>query len=353
MRADKHHVLDKVGEPLRRGEGTGTAWTHNPGGRCLPQVVLAVWLCIGPAALVPAAELSGRVAILYGAKGPYRAAADAIAQDLKAAGRDVELVELSEAADDAERQRVLDRLARSKPALVATGGAIATAEALRVLPNTPVVFFMVPNALDAPFLAPDYAERRRLAGVTSDISPSDQLTWIARTRPEAKIIAVLSSSRTERTVAALEKAGQQRGITITRIAAAQDKFPEAIDTLDAHDCQGVLMVPDAQVYNSPNVERLLLWGVRGKKPVWAFSENVVTAGAFAGIYSDPAAVGKQAAGVILRVLKGTDIATVGLQYPQGMGQSVHAAINVHTAEMIEVPLDEKLFAGGVTRVGGR
>jgi putative tryptophan/tyrosine transport system substrate-binding protein len=299
------------------------------------------------------AENAGRVAVLFGAKGPYRTAADALAQELKAAGRECDLIELPEGADEAARQQVLDRLAKSKPALVAAGGATATAEALRVLPTTPVVFFMVPNALDAPFLAPDYAERRRLAGVTSDISPTDQFDWIAKTRPETKIVGVLSSPRTERTVAALEKAGQQRGITVTRIAAAQDKFPDAIDALNASACQGVLMVPDAQVYNSPNVERLLLWGVRGKKPIWAFSENVVGAGAFAGVYCDPPAVGKQTAGVIVRILKGTDIATVGLQYPQGLGDAVRGAINLHTAEKIGAAIDDRMFAGGVARVGGQ
>ena len=55
----------------------------------------------------------------------------------------------------------------------------------------------------------------------------------------------------------------------------------------------------------------------------------------------------------MRILKGTDIGTVGLQYPQGLGQAVRGAINLHTAEMIGATVDDKLFTNGVTRVGGQ
>ncbi|MBU0638158.1 MAG: ABC transporter substrate-binding protein [Planctomycetes bacterium] len=291
------------------------------------------------------------MAVLFGAKGPYRLAAEVLAKELKAAGRDSVLIELSDESDAGAQQRALDQLVKSKPALVAAGGAGATAAALKALPGASVVFFMVPNALDAPFLRADYAGHERVAGIASDIAPDEQIDWIARGRPGIKKVALLSSPRTQQTAAALEKAGRARGITIATFQAARDEFPAAIEALNTAACDGVLMIPDAHIYNSPNVERLLLWGVRNRKPVWTFSENVVVAGAFAGLYCDPAAVGKQTAELVRQVLKGTSTAALGLQYPRGLGEAVRGAVNVHTAEMIGAPLDERVFAGGVSRVG--
>ena len=294
-----------------------------------------------------------RIAILFGAKGPYQAAADALAKELKAAGQESTLIELPDETDAAAHQRVLNDLAKLKPTLVATGGAGATADALKTLPDVPVVFFMVPNALDAPFLRPDYEGRARIAGIASDIAPADQIDWIVRTRPGTKSVALLSSPRTQHTAAAIEQAGRVRGIAVTTIPAARDEFPAAIEALNNSQYNGVLMIPDAQVYNSPNVERLLLWGVRNKKAVWTFSENVVAAGALAGLYCDPAKVGVQAAELIRNIVRHDEIAASGLHYPHSLGEAIRGAVNVHTAEMIGAPLDERIVADGVTRVGGQ
>ena len=142
-------------------------------------------------------------------------------------------------------------------------------------------------------------------------------------------------------------------MSVTTIPAARDEFPAAIEALNNSQYNGVLMIPDAQVYNSPNVERLLLWGVRNKKAVWTFSENVVAAGALAGLYCDPAKVGVQAAELIRNIVRHDEIAASGLHYPHSLGEAIRGAVNVHTAEMIGAPLDERIVADGVTRVGGQ
>jgi ABC-type uncharacterized transport system substrate-binding protein len=325
------------GETIRSRSGTRMVWAG------------LVALCTCP--LLTAQEAPARIAVLCGAKGPYRVAAEATAKELNAAGHETVLIELPEEGDAAARRQALDQLSKSKAALVAAGGAAATVEALKALPGTPVVFFMVPNALDAPFLRPNQEGPARISGIASDIAPSDQVDWIVRTSPGTKRVAVLSSPRTQQTAAALEKAGQARGITVTTFQAAREEFPAAIEALDTSACDGVLMIPDAQVYNSPNVERLLLWGARNRKPIWAFSENVVAAGAFAGLYCDPPTVGKQAAELIRQVLRKTDDTAPGLHYPRGLGQAVRGVVNTHTAKMIGVSIDERVVTNGVTKVG--
>jgi putative ABC transport system substrate-binding protein len=289
---------------------------------------------------------AGRLGVVFEPREPYRLAVDAAVTSLRAAGHECDLIELP-LGDEAALQVALKQLADAKPTVLLAAGPTAASRALETCADVPVVFCMVPNALDAAFLASDSAARRRVAGVSSDIDPTEQVEWIIRTYPRAKKVGVLHSARTAKTAASLGEAGQKRGLDVRTIPANRDEFPQAIDALDRQGCDSVLMIPDAQVFNSANVERLLLWGLRQKKPLWTFSENVVKAGAFSGLYCDSAAVGRQAAGVVEEVVRGKAPTAIGLRYPQ----TVRRAVNVHTAEMIEAPLDEQVFTSGVVRLG--
>jgi ABC-type uncharacterized transport system substrate-binding protein len=309
--------------------------------------VLACFLCFdgmpGLAQTRPAAQ---RVAIVFESKAPYRTAVEAAAATLRAAGRECVSVELS-TGDDAARTTAWKKIVDAKSAIILAAGSTAVSQAFETLPGVPVVFCMAPNALDAAFLSPDSPAKDRIAGVASDIDPAEQVEWIIRTSPRAKKVGILHSSRSVKTATAIQEAGKKRGLELTLIATQHDEFPRAVETLDRQACDGVLMIPDAQVFNAANVEHLLLWGVRQKKPVWTFSENVVKAGAFAGLYCDSSEVGRQAAAIVEDVLDGKKPAVVGLRHPQ----VVRRAINVHTIEMIGKPIDEKTLSSDVVRLG--
>ena len=307
-------------------------------------LILAIAL-VAPRSL---AEDPPRVAILYGAASSYREAAVALTDRLRAEGCECLGLEFP-ASDSAAQEQVLGHLRDFKPQVIATGGTTATGRAIDSIPEVPVLFFMVPNALDAPFLAGDASAGARLAGVAADVSPRAQIDWIRVTHPDADRIAILHSDRSDQTVAALREAARARGISIIEIDADRDRFPEAITAITESDCGGVLMIPDASVYNSPTVQRLLLWGVRRKKPVWTFSANVVKAGALSGMQCEPAAVGRQTAELVREVLRGKKPAELGLAYPS----FVQKFVNVHTAEMIDVSLEKCLSDTEVERVGER
>lgn len=308
-------------------------------------------LCPVLALLLPDALAAGdseRIVVLITSKAPYHAAADEIVKRLSADGRNCELTVVP--GGDAHAQReVFERLRKSPPTVIVTGGATMTAEALAAIPDAPIVFFMTPNVLDADFLRQDSAHRDRVAGVPSDVAPAQQVDWIRQTRPNCKRIAVICSTHTRGTAEALKAAARERGIEITPVHAQRDRFPAAIDTLNEGGFDGVVMIPDAQVYNSPTVQRLLLWGLRQKRSVWAFSDKVVKAGALAGIYSDPAQVGNQAAELVQEILHGKDPQSIGLRYPRGPGR----AVNMHTAEMIGVEFDRHAVASHVKKFGER
>jgi ABC-type uncharacterized transport system substrate-binding protein len=239
----------------------------------------------------------------------------------------------SRPADDAKSDAELaaDRLAELKPKLIVAIGTAATSLARQALPGTPVVFCMVPNFSDRPFAAGD---ADHLAGVTTDIAPMEQFRWINRLCPSVRTIGILHGERTRKTVDLLSKAAQAQDLAILRVPTKLDQFPAALAKLEHQDCDAVLMIADAEVYNAASVQLLLVWGVRNRKPVWAFSPHLVKSGAFAAIYSEPDSTARQVTQMIKKILEGKKPKDVGLQYPD----HVLKAANERTADLIGTPL---------------
>lgn len=283
-----------------------------------------------------------RVAVVYGATDSHRTAAAALARELARAGMPCRRFELP-AAPKRDHEAALRKVRDYAPTAVAAGGTAATVWARSVYPHQPVIHFLVPNTPDAPFS--QSADDHHLAGVSADVDPRVQIDWIRETAPDVRHLAILHSSRTVHTVDALKNAARAKNLKIAAIRADKDKFPEAIDALNHTHCDGVLMIPDAHVYNSPNVQRLLLWGVRNKRPVWTFAPNVVRAGAYAAIYAKPEDVGEHAARTLIAIARGADPDDLGLLYPR----ETQRAVNLRTAKLINRADQARSLPPEVTR----
>lgn len=179
-----------------------------------------------------------RVAVLYRDQTSHREAVSSFETALGRQGYTCVLIELPKTSDAVAQQRALQQLVDARPTVVASGGTKATLLALQTLIDIPVVFFMVPNSLDASFMTEGNPYRRRVGGVTTDVSPEDQLDWILRLAPHVRTIGVPYSERSARTVARIESAAAGRGITVRSIAATKDKFAEAIEKLKSEGCDG-------------------------------------------------------------------------------------------------------------------
>ena len=303
-------------------------------------VLAAALLVGGGVADVAAVQESEpvRVAVLISAKGSYRAAARALQTSLDAQGYESVILELPPSRDHAGRADVARELVATRATIIATGGQSATVFALQTIPEIPVLFFMIPNALDATILSSASDHTDRLAGVTSDVDPVEQVDFILRVQPAVRRIAVLHSARSERTVAALRLAAGRRGLDVVSIDASKSAFPQAIEQLNRSGADAVLMIPDSRVYDSPTVQRLILWGVRQRRGVFTFSQNLTKAGALAGLYSRSDALGRQTAELVRRVASGEQAASIGLAYPT----TAYKAINSRTAQLLNVAVDRTL-----------
>lgn len=303
-----------------------------------------------------------RVTIVLTAADAYKEAANAIKERLTRQGCKCTLIQLptqhAAAADDDEEptgpatatapaetnelppavRDAVQRLRASRPQAMVTVGGSATSLARQAGPNVPIVFCMVPNALDRSFMEPPAGQGPRLLGVTTDIAPELQVEQIQRLSPKAAHVAVFHGPRSRRTAEAIKAAAEKKGLRVTPIPARAAEFASALRELDRHDCDAALMIADAEVYNSASVQALLLWGLRGRRPVWTFSPNVVKAGGFAGLYADSAGLAEQAATLVEKLLRNTDVGPARLRYPE----TVRGSINERTAELIGIGLDRRL-----------
>jgi putative tryptophan/tyrosine transport system substrate-binding protein len=99
------------------------------------------------------------------------------------------------------------------------------------------------------------------------------------------------------------------------------------------DADVLLALPDAQVYNSGNIQNILLTSFRAKIPMLAFSPAYVRAGALLSLYSTPTQIGQQAGGMVRGVLHGQPL---GLpEYPNDFTLSV----NENVAHALGLRLD--------------
>jgi|GEM_PF-6290805 len=268
-----------------------------------------------------------------------RTAADALVAQLKAQGRVCKLF-VAPRRSGPELEELFAQVNRFDPAVIATAGAKLTALTRSALADKTVVYFMVPNALDSAFAS-------TLPGVTSNVRPDVQIAWLKETAPAARRVAVLCSKRTQAVAAALAAAARDTGIELLPILSRSDKFPDAIKALNRGGFDGVLMIPDGAVYNGPNIKRLLEWGIRQKRAVWAFSIQHVEVAALGGVVSDPASVGREAAALIGRVLAGEASPVTGPRYSEDYVR----AVNLRTARMIDAGLASKRLEDDVRRFG--
>ncbi len=297
----------------------------------------------------PSRDAPPRIAILCSPYRSYRQAAGALQKDLEGRGHACTLITLPKGKDKEGRTKAIQALAETKATVIVTSGANATMMALSAVAETPVVFFMVHNALDADFLSTKSPHRERVAGVTADVSPKDWLDWIGRLDPEASRLSILRSPRTLRTIGAIESEARTRGIKCAIVDVEGEEFLPAVEKLGKAGPGGVLMTLDPTVYKSATVEHLLVWGIRTKTPVWAVSAGIVKAGAFAGLFPDGEAVGQLTAATVQEVLDGKPPARIGVRYPRQLTR----AVNDRTAKLIKKTISAKAVDKATLRFGAK
>lgn len=263
--------------------------------RCLRRsrgllAVLCVALLTLPAAQAAVPQM---VLVLSERGGVYEAFADAFEATLSGIGENgrVRRVLASEAAPETA-------LAGSE--LIVAVGVQAMRAAAGWQAAQPVLGTLVPQRAFEQLQAESGGKRRpgSLSAIWIDQPPLRLLGLFRQILPEARRAGVILGPDSAARAAALQRAAARLSIELTMetVATEAEVMPALARLLPKVD--GLLAVPDSVVYRRDSVRGILLTTYRHQKPLIAFSQSYVSAGATAAVFSTPALSALQVAELV-------------------------------------------------------
>lgn len=148
-----------------------------------------------------------------------------------------------------------------------------------------------------------------------------------------KVISLLNSQDKPVNSKKIQQCANKYGITIYTVnTRSEENMTDHVkDALNHSDV--LLALPDKNIYNSHTVKNILLTSYRHRKPVIAFSNNFVNAGALASIHSSVEQISHSASTLIEQYFK------LGSQFkkPVNYPQSFDISINRQVFRALEIP----------------
>ncbi|GAB4400753.1 MAG: hypothetical protein OHK0048_16330 [Rhodoferax sp.] len=300
--------------------------------RLLPRLLLGMWLGLGcvwalptppvePASAPAAKPFHPRVLLVYPTSASAHSQAAKALQDSLTRSADGAVVEiLDTAAYKAALAAGSLPVVQVELALGSQSCAEVGAAARKVL----ALCTLIPRASYAALLRSGQV-KRTLSALYLDQPLRRQLGLIRLALPEVSRVGVLLGPESTGQAAELRAAARERGLVLqeARVAEAQSLYPTLRTLLE--DSQVLLALADPLVYNSTNLQNILLTAWRARVPMVGFSPSYVRAGALLGIYTTPEQAGRQAAKLVLAALHGRGLPSTP-QEPDDFEIEINAAV---------------------------
>ena len=162
-----------------------------------------------------------------------------------------------------------------------------------------------------------------------------QLDLLQLAMPKVRRVGVLwgPESRLRDGEKNLARAIHARGLQLVSVQVEQSEpvfksLKQLVEKVDV-----VLAIPEPQIYNSGNIQNIMLTTFRARVPMLAFSPAYVRAGALLSLYSTPGQIGQQAGVMANEALQGR-----GLDVPQYPSDFV-VGVNDQVAYSLGLSLD--------------
>lgn len=292
--------------------------------------LLLAWVWLLPMTLVYAGPLP-RVLVVQAEEGAAHAEA--------AAALKVELAEQAAVVGSDLASFQDDRT--PLPELVIAVGGAAFEGALQALSTRdpreriPVLAILLPRSAYEAVLARGPAVRRPVAAAVLDQPLARQAALLARALPQPVRVGVLPGTQTRPQLRNLERELHNRGLRLVvapEVRTTDDIYPALKAALDEADV--ILALPDSDIYQSANLQNILLTAYRARKPLVGFSAAQVRAGAALAVYSTPIQVAGRAAEMVRGWLAGRGLP--GVQAPRDFS----VAVNARVANSLGLHLDD-------------
>jgi len=289
--------------------------------RALPAAASLLALAL-PGLVVPAG--AGTVVLLRSrALAPY----DSVASGFRAAyrGRVVEWTLPESGADS-----LADEVRELRPDVVVAIGPRAALLARDRLPRVPIVYCIVPDPLRYEL------EGAWITGVSAEVPPELDLGALTRAAPDVRRVGlIVGAERRDGFARRAQAAASRLGLTliearVSEVGSLAARAREVVDRVDA-----LWMPADATAATPEGFRFVLDLSLTRGKPLLAFAESLVRAGALVAVCPDYSWVGARAADAVRRIQAGERAGDV----PVATLKRMRLVLNLATARALgrEIP----------------
>jgi len=233
---------------------------------------------------------------------------------------------------------------RSKPELVVTVGASAARQVESWEIPVPTLCMLLPmQAFQTVWTPPDGTPKmaRPVGAVILDQPALRQLNLVQMLNLKERRVALLSGKLTRSAVAPFRRHANDLGITLHDVKFDNNEEPIAVLKKAIAENDVILVLPDASTVTPQHAKWLLYMAYQRSRPVVAYSQAFVDAGAIAAVYSTPSQIGREAGEIIARVLSdpgaGADYFST-IRYPRyftvGTNRSVARSLGIRLPDAI-------------------
>lgn len=237
---------------------------------------------------------------------------------------EVEEVTLPDSASAVEK--VVNEVAKKRPALVLAMGPTAATAARRQLGDTPVVFTMVPYferyGLEAP----------NVTGIALTNDLSVELTTLAAVSPNTRKVGILYDPRYSK--ALIEEARKYAGEKGLVIVPLETNSPTKVDKVlqgARENVDALMMIADKTVANAAVVRKLIDFSLAERLPLVGISASQVKEGALLSLSPSYSGLGQQAGRLANRIIhEKVDPGALAVAQPEVLDM----AVNLGTAKKL-------------------
>ena len=232
-------------------------------------------------------------------------------------------------------KEVIESVKSKKFPLLITIGPTASLLVRKELPDTPMIFSMIPTPIY--LKSQKMLKAKNVTGVTLELPIKTQLNALKSIAPKTKLVGVLYNPKYTSNIVNQSKTDAE-SLNIKMLPSRVDDADEIEEATTAFTgrVDAIWMIPDRTLLNKKSYSKLLEYTFKNKVPFFAFSERMVEKGALVSLSADYTQIGRQLGKVTNQVLIGGK--NLG-DFPIEVPESLDLAINLSTAKRIGVECD--------------
>ena len=255
------------------------------------RLLALAWLLLGLTLPARAAPLEVLV-VASDFSGPYAGVAFALSEELARAP-----AEPARVTRRTITQAGVGELASA--GLVVALGSDALRHVLDVDARTPVLSLLVPReTYEAFVVGARRLSDRPVSAIFLDQPAARQIALVRQILAGKNRMALLGGAPDNATAKLLLSAARAAGLGARHLQVASEEEIFGALTTSLVDADALLVLPDPKLLNARTARGILLTAYRYQTPVIGYSESLVRAGAVAALWSTPAAMARQGAGMI-------------------------------------------------------